>query len=56
MKRNVHPSVAALALLLLAGAPAGIAQQQEQFPLPTPLDDPYMPPAGDPDPFAPDGD
>jgi len=29
------------------------AQQEEPFPSPTPLDDPYVPPAGDADPFAP---
>jgi hypothetical protein len=29
-------------------------RQQEEFPPPTPLDDPYVPPAGDPDIFAPD--
>lgn len=27
--------------------------QREEVPPPTPLDDPYMPPAGDPDIFAP---
>jgi hypothetical protein len=51
-----------LALLPLIGvqatqaiaAPRGAApQQQEEFPQ-TPLDDPYMPPAGDPDIFAPE--
>jgi len=31
-------------------------QQQEEFPPPTPLDDPYVPPAGDPDIFAPQQD
>lgn len=36
-------------------APRGTApQQQEEFPQPTPLDDPYVPPAGDPDVFAPE--
>jgi hypothetical protein len=31
-------------------------QQQQEFPPPTPLDDPYVPPAGDPDVFAPQQD
>lgn len=37
-----------------AAAPYGVVRQEEEAPLPTPtpLDDPYAPPAGDPDPFA----
>lgn len=38
-----------------AAMPLGqVLQQQEEFPPPTPLDDPYVPPAGDPDIFAPE--
>ncbi len=38
-----------------AAAPHGIVRQQEEPPPPTPLEDPYVPPAGDPDIFAPEG-
>jgi hypothetical protein len=52
-------SALVLGLALLAGhanaGPGGLTRQQEEFPPPTPLEDPYVPPAGDPDPFASDG-
>ncbi len=45
-------------ILLSASAVAaphgGIMRQQEETPPPTPLEDPYVPPAGDPDIFAPE--
>jgi hypothetical protein len=40
----------------LAGPHVATPQQQDEFPEPTPLDDPYAPPAGDPDIFAPEPD
>jgi len=55
-------SVLLLVLALVAGqaslasaAPGEATEpQQEEFPQPTPLDDPYLPPAGDPDILAPE--
>jgi hypothetical protein len=48
-----------LTLLAVSAAAAprgGIVRQQEEVPPPpTPLEDPYVPPAGDPDIFAPEG-
>lgn len=41
---------------VLAGPHGPTPQQQEEFPQPTPLEDPYAPPAGDPDIFAPEPD
>lgn len=37
-----------------AGASPRDSQEPVEFPKPTPLEDPYMPPAGDPDIFAPE--
>jgi hypothetical protein len=48
-----------LILPLLAAQAAGhgaLLRQQDEVPPPTPLDDPYVPPAGDPDIFAPEDD
>jgi hypothetical protein len=45
-----------LAVQTAAVAHAKLLRQQEEFPPPTPLDDPYVPPAGDPDIFAPEDD
>jgi hypothetical protein len=45
-----------LAVQLAALAHAKTLRQQEEFPPPTPLEDPYVPPAGDPDIFAPEED
>ncbi len=43
-----------LAAQAAAATHGKLLRQQEEFPPPTPLDDPYVPPAGDPDIFAPD--
>jgi hypothetical protein len=45
-----------LAVQAIAVAHAQPLRQRDEFPPPTPLDDPYVPPAGDPDIFAPDDD
>lgn len=47
------PLMAAQATFAVAG-PGAVVRQQEEQPPPTPLEDPYVPPAGDPDIFAPD--
>jgi hypothetical protein len=48
----ILPLIAAQATV---AAPRGVvAQQEDELPPPTPLDDPYVPPAGDPDIFAPE--
>jgi len=44
----VLPLVAGQAAVAGAG-PGGLMRQQEELPAPTPLEDPYLPPAGDPD-------
>ena len=43
-----------LAVQAMAAPQGGLVRQQEEFPPPTPLDDPYVPPAGDPDILAPE--
>jgi hypothetical protein len=50
----VLPLIAAQATFAVAAPRATVAQQDDQLPPPTPLDDPYAPPAGDPDIFAPE--
>ncbi len=45
-----------LAMQAAAHVRAKPLRQQEEVPPPTPLDDPYVPPAGDPDIFAPEED
>jgi len=43
-----------LAVQAMAAPQGGLVRQQEEFPPPTPLEDPYVPPAGDPDILAPE--
>jgi len=50
----VLPLIAVQAAALSAHAEP--LRQQEEVPPPTPLQDPYVPPAGDPDVFAPEDD
>jgi hypothetical protein len=47
------PLIAAQATLVAAAPHWAVLQQQQEVPPPTPLDDPYAAPAGDPDIFAP---